>query len=77
MAAGRIGAYATLSRHNARELTSAARARFLAGFEAKVDPDGTLTPAERQRRAQFARREHFARLAMRSAQVRRKKAATP
>ena len=74
-AAGRIGAYSTLSRNDPRELTAAARTAFLAVFEREVDPDGSLAPAERQRRAAYARKAHFARLAMLSAQARRKKAA--
>jgi hypothetical protein len=64
---GRIGAYALHSRHDPRETTAKARATFLEGFERQVDPDGTLSLAERQRRAEFARKAHFARLAIVSA----------
>ena len=39
---GRIGADVTHSRHDARELTSPARAAFLTSFEKQVDPDGVL-----------------------------------
>jgi hypothetical protein len=42
--------------------TAPARAAFLARFEREVDPDGTLDPAERERRATEARTAHFARL---------------
>jgi hypothetical protein len=41
-----------------------------------VDPDGTLDPAERARRAANARRAHFQRMAFKSAEARRRKAAT-
>ncbi len=41
-------------------------------FEAEVDPTGTLPPAERASRAEHARKAHFSRLALRSAQARRK-----
>ena len=38
----------------------------VARFEREVDPDNTLTPDERARRAAAARRLYFARLALRS-----------
>ena len=60
---GRIGAHVTHSRHDARELTSPARAAFLTTFEKQVDPDGVLPPDERRRRATHARKAHMARLA--------------
>ena len=74
---GRIGAYRLHATHDPRETTASARAAFLERFEREVDPDGTLAPAERQRRAEAARRAHFARLALASAKARRgrKKAA--
>lgn len=58
----RIGAFALHSKYDARLTTSKARAAFLSGFEREVDPDGTLAPAERERRALAARRAHFTRL---------------
>jgi hypothetical protein len=68
---GRIGAFVTHSRHDVRETTRAARAAFLARFERVVDPDGVLTEAERLRRAESARKAHFARLAWKSARARK------
>jgi hypothetical protein len=56
--------------------TAPARAAFLERFERQVDPDGVLDPAARARRAEHARKAHFARMALRSAQARRKRAAT-
>lgn len=53
--------------------TKKARDAFLERFENEVDPDRTLAPAERARRAESARRAYFARLALKSAQSRRKK----
>jgi hypothetical protein len=70
---GRIGAYATHSRHDPKATTANARKAFLARFEREVDPDGTLPLAERARRAEYARKAHFARLALKSAQARSKK----
>lgn len=54
--------------------TAAGRRAFLNTFEQQVDPDGVLEPAERARRAESARKAHFTRLALRSAQARRARA---
>jgi hypothetical protein len=43
-------------------------------YEREVDPDGTLEPAERARRAEQAMKAHMARIALKSAQARRKRA---
>ncbi len=56
--------------------TAAARAAFLARFEANVDPDGTLPPAERLRRAENAMRAHMARLSFLSARSRARRRGT-
>ena len=68
---GRIGAYTLHSRYDARELAKAARAAFESKFERDVDPDGVLPLEERLRRAEMARKAHYARLALKSAQARR------
>ena len=52
--------------------TAPARRAMLDRFERQVDPGGVLPPAERARRAGHARKAYFARLALRSAQARRK-----
>lgn len=39
-------------------------------FEREVDPDETLPLAERQRRAEAARKAHMARIALKSSRVR-------
>jgi hypothetical protein len=44
----------------------------MAKFEREVDPDGVLLPDERARRAEHARKAHFARLSLRSAKSRRR-----
>lgn len=51
--------------------TAKARQAFADRFERDVDPDGTLDPLERAKRAANARRAHFQRLALKSAQARR------
>lgn len=69
---GRIGGLATAASHDSREITAAARRAFLAKFEHEVDPNHQLSANERQRRAEAARKAHFARLALKSAQARRR-----
>lgn len=57
--------------------TAAARAAHFAKFEAEVDPDGKLPPAERARRAEHARRAHMLRLALKSSRAaQRRRSAT-
>ena len=63
---GRIGAYAVHSR--GRTNTAPARAAFAARFYAGIPDD--LPQLERDRRAGFARREFFARLALASSRAR-------
>jgi hypothetical protein len=67
----RLAAHSMHARHDPQETTTAARAAFLARFEAEVDPDGILSPEERRRRAEHARRAYFTRLALASAKARR------
>lgn len=69
----RIGGLALAAQRDPREYTRAARAAFLSKFELEVDPDGSLAPAERARRAAAARRLHFTRLAHASAKSRARK----
>lgn len=69
-ARGRIGGLTNAARHDPKVYTANARAAFLAGFEDEVDPEHKLPPPERARRAEAARRAHFHRLALKSAQAR-------
>ena len=74
---GRMGAAVARSRHDPRDLTSEARRRFLASFEAQIraeHPD--LPEPELQRRAGELRRAHMLELAARSSIARTKKAAS-
>lgn len=52
--------------------TRPARDAFDRRFLDEVDPERTLDPAERERRAGNARKAYFHRLALKSAQARRK-----
>jgi len=71
---GRIGAFRLHATHDSRQTSARGRAAFLASFERLVDPDGSLPPDERARRAAHARSAHFARLAYLSARARRARA---
>lgn len=55
--------------------TEPARRAALERFEQQVDPDATLPPAERARRAEHARKAYMAGLALKSARSRRLAAA--
>ncbi len=68
----RIAAHSKWAKTDSTEGTAAARRAFLDRFEREVDPDGTLPPAERARRAEHARKAYFTRLALASARARRK-----
>lgn len=70
----RIAAHAMHARHDTQKTTSAGREAFLARFEREVDPDGTLPPAERARRAEHARKAYFTGLALKSSRARSRKA---
>jgi hypothetical protein len=71
---GRIGAYRQHALHDPRETTAKARATFLRRFLDEVDPTRTLPEEERLRRAEYARKAHFAQLAYASAKARARKA---
>ncbi len=66
----RLGAHALHAQGKTN--TEPARKAFLERFETEVDPDGKLTPKERARRAEHARKAYFTRLALKSAQARRR-----
>ena len=69
----RIAAFERWSREDGKEGTRAATeagVTKLAYWLSKVDPGNDLPDAERIRRAESARRAHYARMQLRSAQVR-------
>ncbi len=71
---GRIGAFSLHAQRDSREITKAARRAFLGKFLQEVDPEHILSDDERLRRAAAARSAHFAKLALKSVQARRRKA---
>jgi hypothetical protein len=68
----RLAAQTLHSKYDSRELTANGRAAFLKRFEDQVDPNRELPEAERLRRAEHARKAYFTRLALKSAQARRR-----
>jgi len=73
--AGQIGINTRLSKMTAEQrqaMTDAANAGWLARFERQVDPDNTLDPEERRRRATYARHAYMQALAKRSVAARQK-----
>ena len=70
---GAIGAHVSWSRtSDPAARTAPARRAALERFEREVDPERVLPPVERARRAEHAKKAYFLRLALKSAQVRRK-----
>lgn len=73
-----IAANTRWSREDPAPTGARGQAGLLARFEKQVDPDGTLSPEERARRAEAARKAHMQRLALASAKARSaRKAAAP
>lgn len=66
----RIASWAQKKKHDPKETTRKARETYRASFYQGIPED--LPPAERDRRADAAFREHMARLAYLSARARRK-----
>ena len=67
---GKLGGLANAAKNDPRDYTARARSTFLAKFEHEVDPDGILPEGERLRRAEAAKKAHFARMALKSAKKR-------
>ena len=70
---GRAGAFAMHSRNDVRETSKAGRDAAFQRFLDQVDPDRTLPAAERERRAEAARKAHMSSIALKSVQARRRK----
>lgn len=71
--AASIGAYESWARTPDRtERTANGRKAFLDRFEQQVDPDGVLDSENRRQRAEALRKAYFRRLALKSAQSRRR-----
>jgi hypothetical protein len=71
--AGRIGAAVVHSLYSSEELTRNARVAFEARFLKAVDPDETLDPRERRRRAGHARATFYHRLSRAGVLARRRR----
>lgn len=68
----RLAAHAKWAKTDPVQGTAAARKAALDRFEREVDPMGVLDPGERARRAEHARKAYFTKLALKSAQARRR-----
>jgi hypothetical protein len=71
----RKGAHAMHASHDSRRVSQAARDASPGSdlyWEMQVDPDGTLDPAERTRRAGHAKKSYFLGLALKSAKARKR-----
>jgi hypothetical protein len=72
----RLGAHSKWAKcPDATAATEPGRHAFLERFYDDVDPERELPEAERERRAGHARKAYFARLALKSAIARRRRAA--
>ena len=69
----RMAAHLMHARNDSRVTSAPGRAAFLARFEREVDPDGTLDPEDRTRRAEQARRAYMAGLALAGVKAKRAK----
>jgi rubrerythrin len=70
----RLGAYTSWANTEDRAArTLPGRRAMLDKFEKEVDPDGKLTMQERAKRAEYARKAYYQRLAMKSAAARQRR----
>jgi hypothetical protein len=69
----RLAAHARWSREDPTTNALRGQRGLIARFEREVDPDGTLLPVERARRAESARKAHFTRLQLASSRARSRK----
>lgn len=65
-----MAAHARWSKEDGRRNAELGQNGLLERFAREVDPDGSLTPAERHRRAEHARKAHMLRLSLASATAR-------
>jgi rubrerythrin len=71
---GRLAAYESWARTEDRSArTWPARRAMLDRFEKEVDPEGKLTVQERAKRAEWARKAHMQRMALKSAAARQRR----
>ncbi|PXX66940.1 hypothetical protein DFR70_103695 [Nocardia tenerifensis] len=74
MLQAKIAAHESWARTSDRAArTAKARNVMLSKFERLVDPDGLLNPDERAYRVEQARKAHYTRMALKSAQSRRRR----
>ena len=69
----RIAAHSLHAQRDSKELTKNARKAFRDKFAREADPEGVLSPEERERRAQQLRTAFYTRLALASSKARSKR----
>ncbi|TAL08225.1 MAG: hypothetical protein EPO00_07575 [Chloroflexota bacterium] len=74
---GKIGGLTAWANNEPEVMVGPAHAGFRRRFERLVDPDGLLSPREREIRADRARRAHMLTLAAKSAAVRSARKVAP
>jgi hypothetical protein len=75
---GRLGAYTSWAKtEDSTARTAPAVRTFLDKFEREVDPEGELSTQERAKRAKWACKPYFQRLAMKSAAARTRRKEVP
>mgnify|MGYP001381481442 CR=1 FL=1 len=68
-----IKAHRMHAKHDPRVTTAKARAAWAERFLQQADPEGVLSPEERERRAYHLMRAHMKTMALKSAEARSKK----
>jgi hypothetical protein len=71
---GVVAAHSMHAKNDPIAITAAGRKAFMAKFERQADPDGTLSPEERERRVHHLRQAYFAKLTLKSIAARRRRA---
>lgn len=76
--ASQMGAHLSWAKTEDRSArTLPARRAFMGRFERQADPDGVLPPSERAMRAENLRKAYYTKLALKSAQARRRRSRGP
>ena len=68
--AARIGGLSLHLTHDSDAIAARARAGLERKFEREADPDGSLSPDERERRVRLVKKRHYARLSLAAAKKR-------
>lgn len=71
---GKLAAHTSWAQtENRSARTLPARQKFYESFERKVDPEGRMSPADRAKAAESARKAFYTQMALKSAKARRRR----